>query len=311
MQPDPMKAALHATLRDGEQEIRGKYGDAIPLWQYNAGVWTDYDAATSAQIELQWLNSNTRNCMMMHSTSEDCHDMFLINFSTMTAAPGVSIRRSSNLLPHGVTTESNKWEYQEVDDRYQPITSPYYLSQLAAFAHPATVRTEMVVWTGRGLYLVKKVDDRITQYNMKSSVGRQLRRVSSSGAPLPIDEPREPEYYSQELEEHADKMGIPPEFICLLSKRIMVDPVLCDGSRYEKYFITRWVANAGISPKTGAPLQDSRIMEDATMRTRIQEFMQQVKMWVAPLCNHCHDVATGRPTFGGSCTCSKKKQKKN
>ena len=103
MAQDPMKAALHATLRDGEQEIRGKYGDAIPLWQYSAaGVWTDYDAATSAQIELQWLNSNTCNCMVMHSKSEDCHDMFLINFNTMTAAPGVEIRRSSHMLPHDI-----------------------------------------------------------------------------------------------------------------------------------------------------------------------------------------------------------------
>ena len=59
----------------------------------------------------------------------------------------------------------------------------------------------------------------------------------------------------------------------------MVKPVLfSDGFHYEKYHIERWVANgAKISPKTGVGLQDTRSMEDATMRIRIQEFMEKVK----------------------------------
>ena len=70
---------------------------------------------------------------------------------------------------------------------------------------------------------------------------------------------------------------VPNDFICSISFDIMVDPViLSDGHSYERNSIMEWLETHDTSPKTGARLVNNNIIPNHTLKTVIEDFLQDI-----------------------------------
>ncbi len=83
-------------------------------------------------------------------------------------------------------------------------------------------------------------------------------------------------------EKLADKdVEIPPEYCCSLSLSIMTDPVYIlddlTGARFERDWITKWLAEHGTHPTTRAAYLPSALRADTALKARIDEFVQSAE----------------------------------
>ena len=92
---------------------------------------------------------------------------------------------------------------------------------------------------------------------------------------------------------HANTASAPADYLCPITKDLMVDPVIAsDGHSYERSAIETWFAQATssnatgsarqhrrrylvlLSPKTGAPLKDQRLIPNHTLKGAISQWTQ-------------------------------------
>jgi hypothetical protein len=73
---------------------------------------------------------------------------------------------------------------------------------------------------------------------------------------------------------------IPTEFICPITMLVMVDPVVAnDGNTYERESIEQWIVysreqrGVAMSPINNRPLGDERLVENRSLRNRIETWM--------------------------------------
>jgi hypothetical protein len=58
--------------------------------------------------------------------------------------------------------------------------------------------------------------------------------------------------------------------ICPISFEIMTDPVICsDGHSYERVFIEEWLQESEVSPMTGAPLLNTTLIPNHSLKSLI------------------------------------------
>ena len=74
---------------------------------------------------------------------------------------------------------------------------------------------------------------------------------------------------------------IPPEYLCSLTKQLMIDPVICaDGETYEKSVIEKWIANLTkmnaklISPVTGEEMSHPHLIPNFSIKLLITSFQE-------------------------------------
>ena len=72
---------------------------------------------------------------------------------------------------------------------------------------------------------------------------------------------------------------IPEEYLCSLTKQLMIDPVICaDGATYEKAVIEKWIANLQkmnaklISPTTGEEMSHPHLVPNFSIKLLITSF---------------------------------------
>jgi len=70
---------------------------------------------------------------------------------------------------------------------------------------------------------------------------------------------------------------VPQEFICCITEEIMEDPVCTvDGHTYERASILKWFEKSQTSPKTGLPLEDSKLIPNLSLKSQIQSFRERI-----------------------------------
>ena len=63
----------------------------------------------------------------------------------------------------------------------------------------------------------------------------------------------------------------PDYFMCPISKKVMVDPVICsDGHTYDRYDIEKWLKENSTSPVTHAELPDKNLIPNLSIKTAIK-----------------------------------------
>ncbi|XP_020192009.1 U-box domain-containing protein 70-like [Aegilops tauschii subsp. strangulata] len=73
-----------------------------------------------------------------------------------------------------------------------------------------------------------------------------------------------------------DESIIPSHFTCAISHEIMKDPHFAeDGFTYEGDLIRKWLQNNNRSPMTNKPLQHRKVIPNNSLRSAIQEWLQQ------------------------------------
>ncbi|GAB5367725.1 hypothetical protein AAMO2058_001255700 [Amorphochlora amoebiformis] len=79
-----------------------------------------------------------------------------------------------------------------------------------------------------------------------------------------------------------EKDSIPPSFYCPITFEVMKDPVVtADGYSYERESISGWIskdhASGGkvVSPQTGLPLRNRRLIPNISLRSTIEEFFKE------------------------------------
>ncbi|XP_048539227.1 U-box domain-containing protein 70-like [Triticum urartu] len=73
-----------------------------------------------------------------------------------------------------------------------------------------------------------------------------------------------------------DESIIPSHFTCAISHEIMQDPHFAeDGFTYEGDLIRKWLQNNNRSPMTNKPLQHRKVIPNISLRSAIQEWLQQ------------------------------------
>jgi TPR repeat protein len=73
-------------------------------------------------------------------------------------------------------------------------------------------------------------------------------------------------------------VDVPHDFICVISRDIMNDPViLSDGHSYERNCVIEWFKlNKNISPKTGAQLANKHILQNYALKGVINEIKKEI-----------------------------------
>ena len=68
----------------------------------------------------------------------------------------------------------------------------------------------------------------------------------------------------------------PREFICSLTHKMMVDPVLAtDGHTYERAAIERWLSESVLSPTTKQPIPSKVVFPNHSLKSLIDEYLQK------------------------------------
>lgn len=71
---------------------------------------------------------------------------------------------------------------------------------------------------------------------------------------------------------------VPNEYLCPITLEIMKNPVIAkDGYSYEEEAIKKWFEHRNISPKTGIALSDKTLLPNYTLRSAIQDFVENSK----------------------------------
>ncbi len=72
--------------------------------------------------------------------------------------------------------------------------------------------------------------------------------------------------------------SLPDGFKCPIGLTIMSDPVICsDGHSYERHNIREWFKRNNKSPKTGLELRSKTLIPNHSLRSSIEEFVEQFK----------------------------------
>ncbi len=72
--------------------------------------------------------------------------------------------------------------------------------------------------------------------------------------------------------------SLPDGFKCPIGLTIMSDPVICsDGHSYERHNIKEWFKRNNKSPKTGLNLDNKMLIPNHSLRSSIEEFVEQFK----------------------------------
>ena len=76
---------------------------------------------------------------------------------------------------------------------------------------------------------------------------------------------------------------IPDAYLCPITMDPMEDPcIAADGHSYERRAIKDWFARGNnTSPKTGAPLDDTRLFPNHALKSAIQDFLEEVRRFDA------------------------------
>ena len=68
---------------------------------------------------------------------------------------------------------------------------------------------------------------------------------------------------------------IPPEYMCPITKRAMLDPVYGpDLVRYDRHAICKWLTMHSNSPSTRQPLTAGQLEPDTALQKEVRSFVQ-------------------------------------
>jgi hypothetical protein len=71
------------------------------------------------------------------------------------------------------------------------------------------------------------------------------------------------------------KSGLPPEFVCPLTQRMMIDPVITrDGISFERHAILTWIEENHSCPVSGNTLMPSNLASNTTLQLEIERWQR-------------------------------------
>ena len=71
---------------------------------------------------------------------------------------------------------------------------------------------------------------------------------------------------------------IPESFICPITQKIMIDPVISPyGISYEKYAIENWLIKNNVDPFSQKPLKKEQLVRNFALKNAIREFIVNFK----------------------------------
>jgi hypothetical protein len=91
----------------------------------------------------------------------------------------------------------------------------------------------------------------------------------------PTNDERDPIDYD-DLSEESDDDDCPHDFVCPISQRMMIDPVITVyGTTYERKFIEEWLQHHDTDPLTNDKLPSKMLIPNRNLQSVIQEWVMK------------------------------------